>query len=124
MILGIAAVLLVLMFAMNFHYYATGNNVVISFTHDVLGDSAAFELLCPSYSMRQNLVIPEPTVEAQDIAIVESTPAPTPLPEPEATAVVPNLDTNSLEAALPAAEAVIEAAPAVEASAVTDGAVG
>lgn len=123
-ILGIAAALLVLMIAMNFHYYATGSNVVISFAHDVLGDSAAFEMLCPSYSMRQNLVIAEPAVETTDAAVVESTPAPTALPEPEATAVVPNLDTNSVEAALPTTEAVIEAAPAVEASVVTEGAVG
>lgn len=97
----IVVILALLVVGMNY-LYANGTPNLVPALHDMMGDSAAFRLLFPKYTGEPAQALPEPTPAA------EVTQAPTQLPEPEATAVIPNLD-GGAEAA-----PVVETAPVVQ----------
>lgn len=111
-VLAIILVLLVAVIGLNFHYYITGENAVLTSMYDMLSDTGAADVLCFGYNMRQTM--------SSDAANVLSTPEPEiavePTALPQSTAAIPNLDNNGDITETPVIEAapVIETAPVVE----------
>ena len=71
----------------------------------MMGDSTAFHLLFPSYSVDRTL----PKADAEPEATAEPTAEPTVAPEPEATVEIPNLGGSASEGST-----VIDVAPQVQ----------
>lgn len=111
-ILGVILVLLVIVIALNFFSASTVNKL-----HAVMGDSAAFQLLFPSYNIRASMPAEEDA--GDDLLEDMLTPEPTALPEPEATVSIPNLDDTAAQG-----DTSIVTAPVVEAAPVTEGSIG
>ena len=112
-VLGILLALLIVVIALNF-FYSAGHETIVPKMHEMMGDSTAFHLLFPSYSVERSL--PEPAAEPD--ATAAPTLAPTVAPEPEATVEIPNLDGSAS-----AGSAVIDAAPMVDAVPVQEDAI-
>ena len=109
-VLGILLTLLIVTIALNF-FYSAGHETIVPRMHELMGDSTAFHLLFPSYSVNRTLPAANPEPEAT----AEPTAEPTAAPEPEATVEIPNLDANASTD-----NAVIDVAPMVDAAPVGD----
>ena len=111
-ILGIVLALLVVVIVFNF-LYVGGQSTIVDKMHGAMGDSAAFKLLFPSYSIRASMPVEEE--EPEVLPDAEITAEPTALPEPEATVAIPNLDDGAAgDDADVITAPVIESAPVVQ----------
>lgn len=122
-ILGLILVLLIVVISLNFHYFITGENAVVTKAHEMLGNSSASDVLCFGYVMRE--AMPAEEAAAPEAAIeAEITAEPTALPQVEAD--IPDLDNNGAITEAPVVEAapVIEAVPAVDEAPVASGTIG
>lgn len=121
-ILALVLVLLVLVIGLNFHYFVTGENVILEKTHEILGDSSASDVLCFGYVMREAM----PAAETADEAASETETVVEPTALPQTEIAIPDLSNNGEVTETPVVEAapVIEAAPAVAEAPVTSGSIG
>ncbi|MBP3410153.1 MAG: hypothetical protein J6M10_04060 [Clostridia bacterium] len=122
-ILGLILVLLIVVIGLNFHYFITGENAVVTKAHEMLGDSSASDVLCFGYVMREAMPAEE-TAAPEAVIEAEITAEPTALPQVEAD--IPDLDNNGAITEAPVVEAapVIEAVPAVGEAPVASGTIG
>ena len=103
--LGILLALLIIVIALNF-FYSAGHETIVPRMHELMGDSTAFHLLFPSYSVERDL----PQADTEPVATAEPTMEPTVAPEPDTTVEIPNLDGSASDDGT-----VIDVSPQVEA---------
>lgn len=112
-ILALILVLLILVIGMNFHYYVTGKNAVVTTVHDMLGDSSASDVLCFGYVMREAMPVEDESA-SEVLPEVEATAEPT--VSEQTDTIIPDLNSNGTITESPVVESapVIDAAPAIE----------